>query len=190
MKRFKQIISEVEMPKSGKDKRFLDKHKTVKIPHPTAGDEVFKGTTKKSKTNRASYEDGEDKKVYESAKEKRINKLTEAFRKGDKVRILNPHEERFGEVGTVHRVDKGKQAQTVRFADGQVESFNDDELVAEKFEMELKDGTIVEMVLDDIEAINDLSEDLNEANRKAMENLLMMGKDGFDEVLHFAREIR
>ena len=67
MKTFKDIVSEVAQPLSGDEKRFKDKHKVNTIGDPqNNGDKLYKGSEiKKDKTKKASYEDGEDTKVYE-----------------------------------------------------------------------------------------------------------------------------
>ena len=67
MKTFKQIVSEVAQPVAGDEKRFKDKHKVDTIGDPqNNGDKLYKGSEiKKDKSKIASYEDGEDTKVYE-----------------------------------------------------------------------------------------------------------------------------
>ena len=68
MKTFKQIVSEVAQPVAGDEKRFKDKHKVDTIGDPqNNGDKLYKGSEiKKDKSKIASYEDGEDTKVYEA----------------------------------------------------------------------------------------------------------------------------
>lgn len=71
MKTFKQLISEVEEPKSSGEKRFKAKHIIKKTDYPIDDEEaknvIFKGGTEKDDTVPASYEEGEDELVYESA---------------------------------------------------------------------------------------------------------------------------
>jgi hypothetical protein len=138
---------------------------------------------------------GEDEEVYESAAMSAVNKLTEAkkadleegFKTGDKVKVKNPHEDRNGQSGVVQKV-KG-EAQTVKFKDGKIESFADDELVAESYSLELNDGTIVEMTVEEIEKINELSESLEEFNRGIMEDTMMNSIEGYQDIKAFAEEV-
>ena len=67
MKTFKDIVSEVAQPLAGDEKRFKEKHKVNTIGDPqNNGDKLYKGSEiEKDKTKKASYEDGEDSKVYE-----------------------------------------------------------------------------------------------------------------------------
>ena len=67
MKTFKQIIAEVEEPKSDDEKRFKAKHVIAKTADRNGnGDDVFNGSKqKKDKSKPAGYHDGDDKKVYE-----------------------------------------------------------------------------------------------------------------------------
>ena len=71
MKTFKQILSEVEDPKSGDEKRFKDKHIAQKTEDPAGNkDDVFKASkVKKDKSKISGHEDGEDKEVYEEVDE-------------------------------------------------------------------------------------------------------------------------
>ena len=60
MKSFKTIISEVAQPKPEEEKKFKDQHKVEVIPHPHAGDEVFKGTkADKPKAKRKADQEGD-----------------------------------------------------------------------------------------------------------------------------------
>ena len=74
MKSFKELVLEVEEPRPGDEKRFKAKHVIQKHKDPGDGvtpnkDEVFDGSNvKKDNSKAASYENGEDKKVYESLK--------------------------------------------------------------------------------------------------------------------------
>jgi len=71
MKTYKQIIAEVNEPKSGDEKRFKDKHVVQKNEDPAGNkDDVFKGSkVEKDKTKKASYKPGEDEEVHEEKEE-------------------------------------------------------------------------------------------------------------------------
>ena len=71
MKTYKQIIAEVNEPKSGDEKRFKDKHVVQKSEDPAGNkDDVFKGSkVEKDKTKKASYKPGEDEEVHEEKEE-------------------------------------------------------------------------------------------------------------------------
>lgn len=68
MKSFTKLVSEVAQPKPGDEIHFKAKHEVEKFPHPHAGDETFKGNTKKAPKRRADHEKGEDEEVYEGKK--------------------------------------------------------------------------------------------------------------------------
>ena len=65
MKSFKKLVAEVAQPKAGDEVHFKAKHEIEKVPHPRAGDETFKGGTKKAPKRLADHEAGEDAEVYE-----------------------------------------------------------------------------------------------------------------------------
>ena len=71
MKTFKQIIAEVEEPKSADEKRFKDKHVIQKTDDVAGNDDaVYKGSkVKKDKSKISGHEDGQDKEVYEEVEE-------------------------------------------------------------------------------------------------------------------------
>lgn len=79
MKTFKDIVSEVAQPLAGDEKRFKEKHKVDTIGDPqNNGDKLYKGSEiKKDKTKKASYEDGEDSKVYEEVE---LDKATHSYK--------------------------------------------------------------------------------------------------------------
>ena len=54
--------------------------------------------------------------------------------------------------------------------------------------LKLNDGSKVTVSSDNAKLLNTLLNGLNSANKKKMEKVLMMDKDGFDEILGFARE--
>jgi len=66
MKTFSKLLSEVAQPKAGDEIHFKAKHEIEKFPHSHAGDETFKGSTKKMPKRRADYEKGNDEDVYEA----------------------------------------------------------------------------------------------------------------------------
>lgn len=71
-KTLKQML-EVYEPKAADEKKFKDKHVTVKHEDPNGnGDEVFKGTKVKTvdrKKERHGYDVGQDEKVYEEVEQ-------------------------------------------------------------------------------------------------------------------------
>ena len=71
MKTFKQIIAEVEEPKSASEKAFKDKHVIQKTDDVAGNDDaVYKGSkVKKDKSKKSGHEDKEDEKVYEEVEE-------------------------------------------------------------------------------------------------------------------------
>lgn len=82
-KTLREILNEVEEPRSPDEKRFKDKHVVVKFPDRNGnGDDVFNATNIKKinrKDTRHGYEPGEDAKLYERemtpaemSKEKRL----------------------------------------------------------------------------------------------------------------------
>ena len=66
MKTFSKLLSEVAQPKAEDEIHFKAKHEIEKLPHSHAGDETFKGSTKKMPKRRADYEKGNDEDVYEA----------------------------------------------------------------------------------------------------------------------------
>ena len=66
MKSFRKLVSEVAQPKAGDEIHFKAKHEIEKSAHPHAGDETFKGGTKKAPKRIADHEKGEDEEVYEA----------------------------------------------------------------------------------------------------------------------------
>jgi hypothetical protein len=66
MKTFSKLLSEVAQPNAEDEIHFKAKHAVEKMPHSHAGDEVFKGSTKKAPKRVADYEEGNDEKVYEA----------------------------------------------------------------------------------------------------------------------------
>ena len=54
--------------------------------------------------------------------------------------------------------------------------------------MKLRDGSSVKISSKDAKLINQMMKDLNAANRRKMEKVMMMDKAGFEEILGFARE--
>ena len=89
MKTFKDIVSEVAQPLAGDEKRFKEKHKVNTIGDPqNNGDKLYKGSEiKKDKTKKASYEDGEDTKVYvevEQVEEGIVDTIKNVFSKNKK----------------------------------------------------------------------------------------------------------
>ena len=54
--------------------------------------------------------------------------------------------------------------------------------------MKLRDGSSVKISSQDAKLINQMMKDLNAANRRKMEKVMMMDKAGFEEILGFARE--
>lgn len=68
MKSFTKLVSEVAQPKAGDEIHFKAKHEVEKFSHSHAGDETFKGNTKKAPKRRADHEKGEDEEVYEGKK--------------------------------------------------------------------------------------------------------------------------
>ena len=71
MKTFKQLIAEVEEPKTAGEKGFKDKHIIQKTADVAGNDDaVYKGSkVKKDKSKKSGHEDGEDKEVYEETEE-------------------------------------------------------------------------------------------------------------------------
>ena len=71
MKTFKQIIAEVEEPKSASEKAFKDKHVIQKTDDVAGNDDaVYKGSkVKKDKSKKSGHEGNEDEKVYEEVEE-------------------------------------------------------------------------------------------------------------------------
>lgn len=67
MKSIRELIRETVVLQDTRPgtKRFLRKHPIEVKDHPVGKESQFSGGTKKSKTNPASYEDDEDKIVYE-----------------------------------------------------------------------------------------------------------------------------
>ena len=74
MKSFRKLVSEVAQPKAGDEIHFKAKHEVEKLPHSHAGDETFKGTTKKAPKRRADHEKGDDEAVYEAKKMDAVGK--------------------------------------------------------------------------------------------------------------------
>ena len=68
MKSFRKLVSEVAQPKAGDEVHFKAKHEVEKFPHSHAGDETFKGATKKAPKRIADHEKGDDQAVYEAKK--------------------------------------------------------------------------------------------------------------------------
>ena len=66
MKSFRKLVSEVAQPKAGDEIHFKAKHEIEKFPHSHAGDETFKGNTKKAPKRIADHEKGDDEDVYEA----------------------------------------------------------------------------------------------------------------------------
>jgi len=54
--------------------------------------------------------------------------------------------------------------------------------------MKLKDGSKATLSKDDANAVNELFKELNSSNKKKMEAKMMENKDGFDEIVKFAKE--
>lgn len=55
--------------------------------------------------------------------------------------------------------------------------------------MKLKDGSSVSLTKESAEALNGLFNQLNSSNKSKMEERLMSGSNGFDEILAFAKEV-
>ena len=54
--------------------------------------------------------------------------------------------------------------------------------------MTLKDGSSVKISRDDVKALSAMFDELSSANRKKMEERMKEDKDGFEEILQFAKE--
>lgn len=52
----------------------------------------------------------------------------------------------------------------------------------------LKDGTSYNVSAKDAELLNNMYADLTPANRRKMDNILKLDKNGFEEILSFAKE--
>ena len=74
MKSFRKLVSEVAQPKAGDEIHFKAKHEVEKFPHSHAGDETFKGNTKKAPKRIADHEKGDDEAVYEAKKMDAVGK--------------------------------------------------------------------------------------------------------------------
>jgi hypothetical protein len=74
---------------------------------------------------------------------------------------------------------------------GQDKIRTDESFINEAFKagnVRLNDGSSVPLKAEDAKLLNQMFKDLNERNRKTMQSTLMMDKNGFNEILSFARE--
>ena len=159
MKTFKESLSEtVEPVKSPDEQNFIDKHIVDKKEHPTAGDDHFKGKTKKSKTRSADQDEGKDAEVYEAADDMiECEDCGESYKRGEE------HECDMGEGVSEEMTDKQmkKREEIVKSMKKKMGEFKDkygdkakDVMYATATKMAMKEeAELSEGVIDDLRKI-------------------------------------
>jgi len=173
MKTLKQIMSESDYtdPKSPGDKAFVDKHVIQKTDYPHkpkdgSNDDIFSGKKQKKKKKLADYEKGQDKEVYEDKMSKDEMKKKEQIVKGMKKNTAD----------FINRY--GKDAESVMHA-----------TATKQAQSEESDPWAVDATEEEIEALKEVHETLNDANKEEfMER--MKTREGLQALITFATNLQ
>jgi hypothetical protein len=200
MKTFKQIITEVAQPSAEGEIDFKAKHVIKMIGHPASeeGQHSAENVVKKRGGKRiADYDAGEDVFVYESvdmAKEiKKAMMLGKVASQEGTRRSppLDPDLGRLIDANDARRV-AGKQEPFLKaWLKGWDSENKKNESLNENFKVgmtKLDDGSSVTLKRQDIDALNQMFDELNASNKSKMMGSAMKNKNGFDEILKFAKE--
>lgn len=164
MKKFKDILAEVEKPKDGKNQAMFDVATAPgeAQPNDVATDAQFKGTTHKQ-PRKSDKETGDGTRLP-----------------GDRntARPADPV------AHTIRLMSRTRDNQHVM--DEQVEALDE---TFKAGTMKLKDGSNVKLTTEDAKALNSLFGDLTSANKKKMQERLETSKSSFTEIVGFAKEV-
>jgi len=169
MKTLKQIMSESDYtdPKSPGDKAFVDKHVIQKTDYPHkpkdgSNDDIFSGKKQKKKKKLADYEKGQDKEVYEDKLSKDDIKRKEQIVKGMK-------------KNTADFISRyGKDAESVMHA-----------TATKMAQSEEADVWALDATKEQIQALKDIHETLNDANKEEFEQRIQT-PEGLKAMIEFA----
>lgn len=154
----------------------LDNYKTKA----SMGDKSDSALRKKARAHKTLGNDAEAKRLKDKAK-KRSDSFTKAA-----ARSLAQTTGYTGEKGS--KLNKAANKMPKSYRKEEVESVEMIEEAVKQGNMKLRDGSSVKVSKQDAGLINQMMKDLNPANRRKMEKVMMTDKAGFEEIVGFARE--
>ncbi len=182
MKRFKDILNEVEKPKEGIAKAMVAVGSAPgeALDHPVDTEAQFKGTEKK-KERKADKDTGAGtKRGTDVAREIEGRNIPD----GPAAQALK-----------LMQMKRQSQRQSMYDESADVEGGplkEDLDVLDETYKagsMKLKDGSTVKLAKEEAAALNGLFKDLNSSNKKKMEERLQDSKASFTEIVNFAKEV-
>lgn len=183
----KRNIEEVAAPKSEDEFNFILKHGMKVKNHPVSTEAQHSAEYIEKAKRLADYEEDEDEEVYESYLKERFGRYW---------RAVKIYEETMGESAFVAKAAHAKKDKKKKFKLGNEEfpvTIGDKvaKEITESFKtglLSLNDGSKISVSKQDAKILNDMFDDLNPANKKKFEKILMTDKAGFEEILGFAKE--
>lgn len=204
----KQLLKEVAQPKSRPEKNFKNQHEIEVIDHPVAKEDQFRSL--KDKAMKRLADKNKDTETYdvsyveESATievemmQRQLNFICYAAEEiidlledvGDPEEwFQNKLSGVFENMKSLHAYMEGDSRMNSNNTDYSpyYEGLNESAKV-KKGSLELKDGSKVIVSAQDASLLNKMFNELNDRNRKEMEKVMMLDKEGYEEILGFAKE--
>jgi hypothetical protein len=179
MKTYRELISEVAQPKAGDEIEFKAKHDVEFIDHPASEEEQHTATStvkKRAGKRIADYDAGEDMVVYEQEdmmtepQKKKKEKIVRAMKRDTK-----GFKDRYGD-----------DWKSVMYATATKQAMEESIKVGE---MELVDGSKVKIGKEEEKYLKSLYKNIKGSNKEKMEQTMKKDKNGFAEILRFAKEV-